>query len=253
MTARPFLPRRPGAPRATSALTCAPRRRTGPTRCSPRIVHLPEGRLGNIIFRPVLRGHEIPYLGRAGAPHEQQMPVTDLPALGARQPDRPALALAGQGIVPRLTTAHNFAAAAASASTASCARCKRQGSARRGSTSAPSTSCRTGRASATGRFVLADQTLAARPPRAGDARRQDAGRAASPPPRRCARSSGCPATSLVVDGDNELPIDLDHVLAVEAFGRAAQGAARADLRRSSRRARTRRSCAAPTAVSSTSW
>jgi hypothetical protein len=29
------------------------------------IVHLPEGRIGNVIARPVLRGHEIVYLGRS--------------------------------------------------------------------------------------------------------------------------------------------------------------------------------------------
>ena len=42
------------------------------------IVHLPEGRIGNILARPVLREYEIPFLGRSGAPPEQQIPVTDL-------------------------------------------------------------------------------------------------------------------------------------------------------------------------------
>src|SRR5262249_31926365 len=42
------------------------------------IVHLPEGRLGNILARPVLREYEIPYLGAAGVPVERQILVTDL-------------------------------------------------------------------------------------------------------------------------------------------------------------------------------
>ncbi len=42
------------------------------------IVHLPQGRIGNILARPVLREYEIPFLGRSGAPPEQQIPVTDL-------------------------------------------------------------------------------------------------------------------------------------------------------------------------------
>src|SRR5262249_52939312 len=40
------------------------------------VVHLPEGRLGNVIFRPVLRGHEIPFLGRSGG--GLPIPITDL-------------------------------------------------------------------------------------------------------------------------------------------------------------------------------
>src|SRR4029077_12218322 len=42
------------------------------------VVHLPEGRLGNILLRPVLRRYEISYLGRSGAPVDQQIPVTDV-------------------------------------------------------------------------------------------------------------------------------------------------------------------------------
>jgi thiopeptide-type bacteriocin biosynthesis protein len=72
------------------------------------IVHLNEGRLGNILCRPVLRGHEIPYLGVSGAPAEQQIPVQDLVVsvrgerilLRSRRLDRE--------VVPRLTTAHNY-------------------------------------------------------------------------------------------------------------------------------------------------
>jgi thiopeptide-type bacteriocin biosynthesis protein len=72
------------------------------------VVHLPEERLGNILLRPVLRSREISYLGRSGAPPDQQIPVTDLTlrldgdrfVLRSRQ--------LGRRIVPRLTSAHNF-------------------------------------------------------------------------------------------------------------------------------------------------
>lgn len=72
------------------------------------ISHLPEGRLGNILCRPVLRSFEIPYLGRSGAAPDVQLPVTDLTVcvrdgrvvLRSRRLDR--------DVEPRLTTAHNF-------------------------------------------------------------------------------------------------------------------------------------------------
>jgi thiopeptide-type bacteriocin biosynthesis protein len=72
------------------------------------IVHLPEGRLGNILSRPVLRDYEIPYLGRSGAPLDRQIPVTDLRVAvrGGRVVLRSARL--GREVIPRLTTAHNF-------------------------------------------------------------------------------------------------------------------------------------------------
>lgn len=72
------------------------------------VVHLPEGRLGNILLRPQLRGHEITFLGRSGAPREQQIPVSDL--LLSLKNDRFELwsVRLGRRIVPRLTNAHAF-------------------------------------------------------------------------------------------------------------------------------------------------
>jgi thiopeptide-type bacteriocin biosynthesis protein len=72
------------------------------------VVHLPEGRIGNVLLRPVLRGYEIPYLGRSGAPADQQIPITDLTLCLSN--DRFVLRSRGLGrrIVPRLTSAHNF-------------------------------------------------------------------------------------------------------------------------------------------------
>lgn len=73
------------------------------------IVHLPEGRLGNILLRPLLRTHEIPYLGRSGAPTDRQIPVTDLILSVAHGSLVLHSARLGCRVVPRLTTAHNFA------------------------------------------------------------------------------------------------------------------------------------------------
>jgi len=71
------------------------------------LVHLPEGRIGNILARPLLRDYELVLLGRSGAPADRQLGVDEL-----------TLRLDGQRLTlfsprlnaevrPRLTTAHN--------------------------------------------------------------------------------------------------------------------------------------------------
>ena len=71
------------------------------------LIHLPEGRVGNVLARPVLRDYELVLLGRSGAPADRQLSVDEL-----------TLRLDGQRLVlycprlgaevrPRLTTAHN--------------------------------------------------------------------------------------------------------------------------------------------------
>jgi thiopeptide-type bacteriocin biosynthesis protein len=72
------------------------------------LVHLPEGRTGNVLARPVLRAYEIPYLGRSGAAPEQLLTVDDLfVSLG---PDglRLRSRRLGREVVPRLSSAHNY-------------------------------------------------------------------------------------------------------------------------------------------------
>lgn len=73
------------------------------------IVCQPEDRVGNVLSRPLLRGHEIPYLGRSGAPAERQIPVSDLRV--AMRDGRIVLRSAslGREILPRLSNAHNIA------------------------------------------------------------------------------------------------------------------------------------------------
>jgi thiopeptide-type bacteriocin biosynthesis protein len=78
-----------------------------PEQVFAEIVHLPDGRTGNILCRPVLREYEIPYLGRSGALADRQLPVTDL--LVSVRNDRVVLRSRrlGREVVPRLTTAHD--------------------------------------------------------------------------------------------------------------------------------------------------
>jgi class I lanthipeptide synthase len=72
------------------------------------VVHLADGRLANISARPVLRRHEIVYLGRSGAPLDHQLPITDLTV--AVRDGRVVLRSVslGREVVPRLTNAHNY-------------------------------------------------------------------------------------------------------------------------------------------------
>src|SRR5712691_5115084 len=72
------------------------------------IVHLPQGRLGNILSRPILREYEIPYLGRSGATVENQIPITDLMISVSEGRVILRSKRLGREVIPRLTTAHNY-------------------------------------------------------------------------------------------------------------------------------------------------
>lgn len=71
------------------------------------IVHLPEGRVGNVLARPVLRDYEVVVLGRSGAATERQLSVDELTI----RLDGDRLVLfsprLGSEVRPRLSTAHN--------------------------------------------------------------------------------------------------------------------------------------------------
>jgi thiopeptide-type bacteriocin biosynthesis protein len=74
------------------------------------VVHLPEGRTGNILARPTSRAYEIPYLGRSGLPRDRHIPLDDLRV--SVEGNRVVLRSArlGREVLPRLTSAHNFMA-----------------------------------------------------------------------------------------------------------------------------------------------
>ncbi|MGE5177983.1 MAG: lantibiotic dehydratase [Bacteroidota bacterium] len=72
------------------------------------IVHMPEGRLGNVICRPPLRAYEIPFLGRSGAPAERQLPLSDLTVTVIEGRVALRSKRLGREVIPRLTSAHNY-------------------------------------------------------------------------------------------------------------------------------------------------
>lgn len=72
------------------------------------VVHLPEGRSGNILARPVLRRYEIPFLGRSGAPPDAQIPVTDLTVAVEGQKVVLRSRSLGCEVAPRLSSAQNY-------------------------------------------------------------------------------------------------------------------------------------------------
>lgn len=73
------------------------------------VVHVPEGRMGNVLARPSLRSYEIPFLGASGVPLDHQILPADM--LLTVRGERVWLASRrlGREVVPRLSSAHNFA------------------------------------------------------------------------------------------------------------------------------------------------
>ena len=72
------------------------------------IVHLPEARIGNILFRPVLRQYEIPYLAGSILAREHQIPVSDMYISVRNGRIFLRSGKLNKEVIPRLSTAHNF-------------------------------------------------------------------------------------------------------------------------------------------------
>ncbi len=193
------------------------------------VVHLPEGRVGNVVLRPVLRGYEIPLLGRSGAPRDRQIPVTDLMltvrrgriVLWSRRLDRE--------VVPRLTTAHNYwAAGNLPAYRFFCLlqqqRCASGLRWRWGTLEAarflPRVRC--------GRAVLARARWALDEREIRELRSAPAARRAEIAARWRA-AWRMPRFVLLAEGDNELLVDLEEPAALEMLSDALKGRRRAEL------------------------
>lgn len=75
---------------------------------SAEITHLPEGEVGNVVCRPILRHFEIPYLGTSALPRDRQIPLSDIVVCvrGGRIVLRSSRLR--REVLPRMTAAHNF-------------------------------------------------------------------------------------------------------------------------------------------------
>lgn len=73
------------------------------------IVHWPDDRLGNILIRPTLRSHEIPYVSRASVDSDHQIHLCDLlVSVDGQNKIRLRSKRHGKEVIPRLSTAHNY-------------------------------------------------------------------------------------------------------------------------------------------------
>ena len=74
------------------------------------VVHMPDGRPGNVIARPALRKYEIVFLADSEIPEEQQIPVQDLYVFVEAGQVKLWSKRLNKQIIPRLTSAHNYSA-----------------------------------------------------------------------------------------------------------------------------------------------
>lgn len=186
------------------------------------IVHLSEGRLGNILCRPTLRAYEIVYLGRSGVPEGQRIPITDLRVGLSRGRLFLYSARHAREVIPRLTSAHNYGGAALGIYRFLCALQQEGLPSRFGWTWGPLARAPFLPRVSCGRTVLSmarwnaakDQLLPL-----GNALGAERYRAV----QRLRTELGLPRWVGLADGDNVLPIDLDNVLHVESFVRRVKG------------------------------
>nr|WP_262918815.1 lantibiotic dehydratase [Tunicatimonas sp. TK19036] len=87
---------------------CEKEQQNNPEVAIAEIVHLPESRTANILFHPVSRRYEIPYLAKASVAPESQLLISDLQiSIQGGQIILRSQKL-GKRIIPRLSTAHNY-------------------------------------------------------------------------------------------------------------------------------------------------
>ena len=180
------------------------------------IVHLPEGRIGNILARPTLRQHEIPFLGRSGVPEERQIPAADLLVSVSGQEILLHSARLGRRVIPRMTTAHNYSSRSLGVYRFLCSLQAQGVTPNLGWSWGGLESAAFLPRVRSGRLVLAR----ARWKVTGEEIRQlagkkDGGRFAAVQAWRARRD--LPRHLALQDGDNELLVDLDNILSIDTF------------------------------------
>ncbi|WP_395056122.1 lantibiotic dehydratase [Flavobacterium sp.] len=80
-----------------------------PDKIIAEIVHLPQARTGNILYRNFQRDYEIPYLGNASVDQEHQIAIDDL-YISINKMNRVVIfsKRLNKEVIPRLSNAHNF-------------------------------------------------------------------------------------------------------------------------------------------------
>lgn len=194
------------------------------------IVHLPENRVGNVLLRPVLRGHEIPYLGASGAPPEQQIGADDLMISVVRGRVVLRSRRLAREIVPRMTTAHNFSARGLGVYRFLCSlQTEGLASALKWSWGRVLDAAPFLPRVVYGRAVLSLARWRLELPELTRLRGLE-GAALFQAAQGLRDELRLPRFVSVVDGDNVLPLDLDNVLCIEAFADLVKGRAEVTLR-----------------------
>lgn len=186
------------------------------------VVHLAEGRNGNILCRPVIRDHEIVYLGLGGAEPARQLPLDDLRV--SVRGDRIVLRSTrlGRPVVPRLSSAHNVRAFGLGVYRFLHALGAQDGQSVGWSWGALGDAPRLPRVRH-GKVVLARASWTVRKPDLDELAKAIKGGGAAARARGLAAMAalrarlGLPRHVVLLDGDNELYADLDHALLTDAL------------------------------------
>ena len=186
------------------------------------VVHLPEGRVGNVILRPALRRYEIPFLGGAAVGDEFQLLVSDLMVSIRGQLVVLRSRRLGRDVLPRLTSAHNFNRSALNVYRFLCMLQYQESTKILGWSWGQFAGVRFLPRVVVGRIVVSPAEWRAERSEIADAiEAQDASRFAAV--QRWRGTRRLPRYVLVADGDNKLPIDLDNVLSVDTLVELVKG------------------------------
>jgi lantibiotic biosynthesis protein len=194
------------------------------------IVHAPEGRIGNVLCRPLLRDYDLVYLGRSDAPADRQIPASDLSVYLEGNELRLWSARLQRRIIPRLTNAHGHR----NPRLLPCYRflCALQ---QQGGMGVPAFDLGT-----LGRLAHIPRVMAGRvvlvtawwlvPPASMQAIAEADGASRFARVQQVRRDLRLPRWILYEEADQALPVDLDNPLSVDAFVHVARRASRVMLR-----------------------